>query len=465
MLLESSPMKLRLRRPRDLALALRELARRRPTEAADYLDTHEAEWTALAGADPHDAADILEAIDEESAAGLITDLTPGDAADVLEEMHEEAAAEVLEELRPSEAAAAVSELAPEEAADIVGHLEKDTREAIFGAMEGGQVLEIRDLLQYPPDSAGGLMMPDPATLTVGISAGEAIEALRRLHEGLENMNYVYVVEHDGRLAGVVSFRELVFARPLTALDEVMVRDLVTVPPEADREEVGELIQRYDLLAMPVVDAAGKLLGIVTIDDVIEAVQREASEDIAAMVGAGVEESIYTSSRHSIRHRLPWLIVNLGTALLVTFTISRFEPVIDRLTILAAYMPVVASMGGNAGAQSLAVLIRAMAQEALPYGQIRKVVTRQLVTGAINGLAIGLISGSIAILFTGNLRIGLVVGLAAQANLLAANLAGTSIPIVLERFGKDPALGANILMTTVTDLVGFGGFLAIATLLL
>lgn len=446
-------------------MALRDLARRRPIEAADYLDTHEAEWTALAESDPHDAADILEAIDEESAAGLISDLTPGDAADVLEEMHDEAAADVLEELRPSDAAAAVSELAPEEAADIVGYLEKGTREAIFDAMEGDQVDEIRDLLRYPADSAGGLMMPEPATLTAGMSAGEAIEALRRLHEGLENMSYVYVVEHDGRLAGVVSFRELVFARPLTALDEVMVRDPVKVRPDADREEVGELIQRYDLLALPVVDEQGVLLGIVAIDDVMEAVQREASEDIAAMVGAGVEESIYTSSLASIRHRLPWLVVNLATALLVTFTISRFEPVIDRLTILAAYMPVVASMGGNAGAQSLAVLIRAMAQESLPYGQIKRVVIRQLVTGAVNGVAIGAISGSIAGVFTGNVRIGLVVGLAALANLLAANLAGTGIPIVLERVGKDPALGANILMTTVTDLVGFGGFLAIATLLL
>src|SRR3989304_2612649 len=165
-------MKLRLRRPRDLALALRDLARRRPNEAADYLDAHEEEWTALAGADPHNAPDILEAIGEENAADLISDLTPGDAADVLEEMHDEAAAEVLEELHLSEAAAAVSELAPEDAADIVGHLEDDTREAIFGAMEGGQVRDIRDLLRYPPDSAGGLMMPEPATLTAGMTAGE-----------------------------------------------------------------------------------------------------------------------------------------------------------------------------------------------------------------------------------------------------------------------------------------------------
>jgi len=164
-------MKLRLRRPRDLALALRELARRRPHEAVDYLDAHEEEWSSLAESDPHDAADILEAIAGEDAAELISDLDPGDAADVLEEMHEEAAADVLEELHFTDAAAAVSELAPEEAADIVGHLEHDTREAIFGAMTDAQVEDIRDILRYPPDSAGGLMTPEPATLSVGITAG------------------------------------------------------------------------------------------------------------------------------------------------------------------------------------------------------------------------------------------------------------------------------------------------------
>ena len=458
-------MKLRLRTPRDLAIALRDLARRRPGEATEYLDDHEEEWTALAGGEPQHAADILEAIPEGDAAELIADLSPGDAADVLEEMHEEAAAEVMGELGVADAAAAMSELAPEEAADIAGHLGRGTREAIFGAMTGEQVEEIRDILRYPPDSAGGLMTPGPATLTSGLPAGEAIEALRRIHEGLETMNYVYVVDEAGHLHGVISFRELVFARPSTSIDDVMVRNPVAVAPLADRSEVADLIQRYGLLALPVIDDDGVLLGVVTVDNVIEAVQREASEDIAALVGAGIEETVYTSSLQSIRHRLPWLVLNLGTALLVALTISRFEPVIDRLTILAAYMPVVASMGGNAGAQSLAVLIRAMAQEALPAGQIRRVVVRQLRTGAVNGFAIGLLSGAIAFGFTGNARIGVVVGLAAQVNLVAANLAGAAIPILLERAGKDPALGSNILMTTITDLVGFGGFLAIATLLL
>jgi len=309
------------------------------------------------------------------------------------------------------------------------------------------------------------MAPDPATLSSNVTAGEAIEILRRLHEGLENMSYVYVVDADARLIGVVSFRDLVFATPTTVLEDVMIHNPVAVRPETDREDVAELIQRYNLLALPVVDHRGILLGIVTIDDVIRAVQREASEDIAAMVGAGIEETIYTPFHHSIRNRLPWLVVNLGTAFLATITISRFQPVIGRLTVLAAYMPVVASMGGNAGAQSQAVLIRAMAVDSIPSQMIRRVLVRETLVGFLNGIAIALISGSIATAFTGQIRVGVVLGLASLTNLVVANLAGSGIPVLLDRLGQDPALGSNILLTTVTDLVGFGGFLAIASLLL
>ena len=458
-------MKLRLRRPRDLAVAIRELARRRPREAEEYLDSHAHEWTSLAAADPHDAADILEALDEEAAAELISDLAPPDAADVLEEMRNEAAADLLEELTAATAAGVVAELSADEAADIVEHLEAEARTAIFEELTDEHVGDILDLLRYPADSAGGLMSPGPATLPSGITAGEAIEALRRLHEGLENLNYVYVVDHGGRLVGVVSFRDLVFARPLTPLDEAMVTNPVAVRPETDREEVADLIRRYNLLALPVVDHRGELLGLVTIDDVIEAVQREATEDIAAMVGAGVEETIFTPLVTSIRHRLPWTAVNLGTALVVTLVITRFESIIEQFAVLAAYMPVVASVGGNSGAQSQAVIIRAMAVEGIPVQLVRKVLGRNLMIGLVNGLAVALLSGTIAGLFTANLRIGLVIGLAAQVNLLVANIAGSGIPILLDRLGQDPALASNIFMTMVTDLVGFGGFLAIATMVL
>jgi len=445
-------MKLRHLRPRDLAIALRELARRDPKQAEEYLDTHLEEWEALAAADPHDAADILEAIDEEAAADLISGLDAEQAADIIEEMQDEAAADVLEELDVAEAVATLTEMPADEAADIVVHLEPDVRAALMEALPDEHVALITRLLTYPADSAGGLMTTNLA-------------ALRRLHETLDDLAYVYVVDNENRLSGVVSFRELVFARPGRGLDEVMVADPVAVRPGADREDVADLIQRYGYFSLPVVDHRGVLLGMVAIDDVIEAVQAEASEDIAAMVGAGVDETLYTPVRRSIKTRLPWIVFNLGLAFLVAAAVNAFEPVIERVAVLAAYMPVVALMGGNSGAQSQAVVIRAMAVEPIPSHMVRRVVLRESAIGFFNGLAIGLLSGTIAAVATGDVRIGLVIGMAALANMTIANLAGTSIPIVLDKLGQDPALASNIFLTLVTDMVGFAGFLGIATLFL
>lgn len=458
-------MRLRLRRPRDLALALRDLARRHPQDAEEYLDTHHEEWDSLAQADPHDAADILEALDEEAAADLIAGLDAGSAADVLEEMHDEAAADVLEELDAAEAAAMLAEMPADEAADVIEHLEADSRAELLAALPDEHEDRILSLLAYPPDSAGGLMKQETATLPSGITSGEAIESLRRLHETLEDLSYVYVVDHAHRLVGVVSFRELVFARPGTTLDEVMVSHPVAVRPETDREEVAEIIRRYGYFGLPVVDHRGILLGMVAVDDVIEAVQREATEDIAAMVGAGVDETLYTPVTRSIRYRLPWIMVNLVFAFLVAAAVSRFEPVIERLAVLAAYMPVVATVGGNSGNQAQAVIIRAMAVEAIPTHLMRRVVLREVAVGFLNGLAIGALSGAIAATLTGQMKIGVVIGSAALTNMTVANLAGTGIPIVLDRMGQDPALASNIFLTLVTDFVGFAGFLGVATLLL
>jgi len=458
-------VKLPLRRPREFAIALRDLARRRPREAEEYLGSHQAEWSDLAVADPHDAADILEAIDEGAAAALIIDLDPAPAAVLLEEMNNEVAADLLEEIAPQTAALMVAELPADEAADIVGYLEAEARTSILEVLDDAAVDEILDVLKYPADSAGGLMSMEPAVLPGGISAGEAIEALRRLHEHVDHLHYVYVVDTDRRLIGVVSFRELVFSRPGTALDEVMVQNPVAVRAETDREDLADLIQRYGLLAMPVVDHRGHLLGAVIVDEVIEAVQHEATEDIAAMVGAGPEETIYTPFLRSVRSRLPWTAVNVATAFLVAFTVSRFEPVISQFAVLVAYMPVVASVGGNSGAQSQAIIIRAMAVDTVPAQVTRRVLGRSLLIGLTNGLAIGLLSGLIAGGLTGEPKIGFVIGLATLINLVVANFAGSGIPVLLARFGQDPALASNIFMTMITDLVGFGGFLAIATGLL
>jgi magnesium transporter len=458
-------MRLRLRRPRDLALALRELARRRPREAEEYLDDHGEEWGSLAEADPGTAADILEAIGLEATIELLSNLDAADVAELLTEMRDDAAAAALADLPVDFSARVLEAMSPSEAADVIGAIDPEDRAGVLEQVADETTDELMTLLAYPADTAGGLMTTDFAAIQAGLTAGEAIEALRRLHEELGQMAYVYVTDHDQRLLGVVSFRDLVFARPGTGIEDAMVHNPVAVRAETDREEVAQLIQRYGLLSLPVVDFRGRLLGIVTVDEILEAVQEEAGEDIAVMVGAGVGETVNTATNRSVRNRLPWIIVNLGIAFAVAFVVSRFEPIISKTAVLAAYMPVVAMVGGNGGAQSLAIVIRALATEDLPQHRSWRVVGNQALVGAINGMAVAVAGGLIAWFFTGSSRVALVLGLAVLGNMVAGSAAGAAIPVLLQRLGQDPALASNIFLTLVTDMVGFGGFLAIATLLL
>jgi magnesium transporter len=457
---------MRFRLPRRRSDTLRDLARQRPEEAEAYLDTHQDEWEALAEDHPHNAADILEALREADAADLLADLDTEEAAEVLDEMRPEAAADIIEQLDPAAAAAYIAEMDTDQAVDLLGALEDEVRESVIAALSDEEAEAVNRLLQYPTDTAGGLMTTEIATLPMGVPAGEAIEILRQLHEELgSNMVYVYVVDDAKRLQGVVSFRDLVFARPGTALEEVMVESPVAVTTATDREVVAELIQRYHLLAIPVTDEAGHLVGMVRFDEALEAVQAEVTEDITTMVGAGAEETVFTPIRRSVSRRLPWISVNLGIGLMIALVISRFESVIEGNEILAAYMPMVALLAGNSGAQSLAVVIRAMAVGELPAGRAVRAIRREGIIGLVNGAVISVMSGVGGALLTGNAELGLVITIAVAVNFLVAGVAGAGIPVLLRSLGQDPALASNIFLTMITDVVGFGGFLLTATILL
>lgn len=446
---------------------LRELARQRPEEAEEFLDTHQDQWEAIAETDPGSAADILEALHEEDAADLLRDLDADDAADVLDQMRAAAAADVIEELEIDAAAQLIGEMEPDQAVDLLAALEdEEVRDEVIAALDPDVRLEINQLIAYPPDSAGGLMTTDFAALPMGITSGEAIESLRRLHEELgSNLTYVYVVETDGRIAGVVPFRELVFARPHTGLDEIMLANPVTVTVDTDREIVAELIQRYHLISIPVTDSQGYLAGIVKVDEAMEAAQTEATEDIARLVGAGAEETVYTAVPLSVRRRIPWIWLNLGIGLAIATLIRTFEPLIGNRPTLAAFMPLVAAIGGNSGAQALAVTIRAMAVGSLPPGRAGRAIRREALIGVSNGVMTALLSGLLGGIVAGDAAIGLVIGIAVMVNLTIAGVVGSSIPTIMRRIGLDPALASNIFMTAVTDTVGLGGFLLTAKLVL
>jgi len=457
------PFRRRLSR---LSHPLRELARNRPEEAEEYLDTHQQEWEEIAETDPGSAADILEALHEEDAADLLVELSALEASDVLDEMRAQAAADVIEEITVARAAELIGGMETHQAVDLLAVLEDDVRLDVIAALDPEARLAINRLIIYPPDSAGGLMTTDLASLPVGITAGEAIEALRRLHEEIgSNLTYVYVVDSRGKLVGVAPFRALVFARPGRGLDEIMLDDPVAVTVDTDREEVAELIQRYHLISIPVTDHQQHLVGIVKVDEAMEAVQAEATEDIAQMVGAGAEESVYTRIPLSVRRRLPWIWLNLMIGLAIAALIRTFEPIIANKATLAAFMPLVAALGGNSGAQGLAVTIRAMAVGSLPPGRAGRAIRREATIGLINGVSTALLSGTLGGIVAGDAGIGLVIGIAVLVNLTIAGVVGSSIPTIMRRIGFDPALASNIFMTAVTDTVGLGGFLLTAKLVL
>lgn len=467
-------MKLRPRRPREVAQLLRRRARLAPREVEEYLDTHTEEWSAIVEATPHDAADILEELGEEAATDLLADLDPDDAAEVLEEMHDDLAADILEELDPETAADYLEGMPADEAADLVAALEPEARAGIFKAMEDRAEADVRKLLAYPPDSAGGLMTTEVAKLPVGMTAGEAIERVRQMNEELDDLSYVYVVDSDDTLVGVLSFRDLVFKRPGVGLDEAMIPNPVAVNAFADREEAAELTNRYHLFSIPVVDDQRRLLGMVTNEEVIEAIQMEATEDFAVAAGAGAEETVFTPVLGSVRMRLPWLSLNLVMALFVAFVIEKQTGIISQEPVLAALMPVIALLGGNGGFQSLAVVIRSLATDDVPRSQVMQVIGRQFAVGLSNGLVLGVLSGVLAMALLHSqvfasqgsvVRIATVVALAAFGNVAVAGLAGASIPLLLRRLGADPAQASSIFLTLITDMAGFGGFLLVAATLL
>lgn len=466
-------MRLRLRSPRQLARQLLAVARRDHEQVADYLDANREAWEALATATPSDAADIIEQLEEADAAQLLSDLPPSQAAEILEEIAPELAAELLEQYPLTDLAAALNEMPSEAAADLIGELDEEATEDVLAAMADEAEDEVRDLLSYPPDTAGGLMTTEIAALPLGLTTGEAIERIRQLREEYEDLSYVYVVDDADRLQGVISFRDLVFRRPGAPLADVMVADPVAVDTYTDREEVAELAQRYHLFGVPVLEE-GRLVGMVTTEAVIEAVQDEATEDFAAAVGAGVAETVYTDVTESFRMRMPWLAVNLVLALAVAFVIESQTGIIRNEPVLAALMPIIALLGGNGGNQSLAVMIRSLASDDVPSAQVPGILGRQTEVGVLNGVTIGFLAAGVSwVLVTNDVfptdsdpsQVAVVVGIAACVVLIIGSLAGSGIPVILRKFGLDPALASSIFLTLITDTVGFGGFLLLAAWLL
>jgi magnesium transporter len=414
--------------------------------------------------EPADLADVLTELDERERVAVVEALPPEVSSQALVEMPEEAHAEAtLAALDPERAAEIVEELEDDDAADILGELDPEKQERILSEVEDRA--DVDRLLRYDEETAGGRMTSHVVTVRDTATAAEALEEIRRQAEEVDDFSEVFVVDSDRRLLGILPLKDLVISRPERQVGEIMAPADISVPPDLDQEEVARLMARYHLSTVPVVDGAGRLLGRVTVDDVIDVVEAETTEDLLQFGGVSADEELAARWTTAVRSRLPWLYVNLITAFLAGGVVYVFQDTIRRAVMLAVWMPVIAGMGGNAGTQALAVTVRRLALGLIPRHLFVRVVGKEVLVGVANGLAIGVVVGIVAGMLGEGVRLGLVVFLAMTGNLLVAGFAGAFIPVVLERLGIDPAIASSIFVTTFTDVCGFLLLLGLAGLLL
>jgi magnesium transporter len=414
--------------------------------------------------EPADLADVLTELDERERVAVVEALPPEVSSQALVEMPEEAHAEAtLAALDPERAAEIVEELEDDDAADILGELDPEKQERILSEVEDRA--DVDRLLRYDEETAGGRMTSHVVTVRDTATAAEALEEIRRQAEEVDDFSEVFVVDSDRRLLGILPLKDLVISRPERQVGEIMAPADISVPPDLDQEEVARLMARYHLSTVPVVDGAGRLLGRVTVDDVIDVVEAETTEDLLQFGGVSADEELAARWTTAVRSRLPWLGVNLITAFLAGGVVYVFQDTIRRAVMLAVWMPVIAGMGGNAGTQALAVTVRRLALGLIPRHLFVRVVGKEVLVGAANGLAIGVVVGIVAGMLGEGVRLGLVVFLAMTGNLLVAGFAGAFIPVVLERLGIDPAIASSIFVTTFTDVCGFLLLLGLAGWLL
>lgn len=416
----------------------------------------------LASTSAATVAQFLDRLETDQCREVLRHLSNERASDILAEMDEEFAAEILSEMRETRAVRILDDFEPDDAADIVAELDAADRQRLLDKLEYGVRRSIEHLLTFDPETAGGIMTSEVDTAFDDMTVDEAIARIRGFADRHEDLQHVYVVDRHRRLKGTVSLRRLIQAKPEQRIASIMRSELPGVcDPAMDKEHVALLMAEHNLPDIAVVDGNQVLLGVVTHDDVLDVIQDEFTEDIQKMAGAGGDESIHDEMSYAIRKRQPWLAVNLVTALIASSVVMMFESQIGGLPLLAALMPIIATVGGNSGQQALAVAIRSMALGDLKTGDEGFVLLRQSAIGFVNGIAIGILSGALAYIFGGSLMLSFVVFAAMIFNVCLGGLVGAFIPIFMRRIGKDPAQCSSIFLTTITDTGGFFILLSLA----
>ena len=411
-----------------------------------------------------DQAEALVRISTEAQTALLDVLPSEDLGAIIEDLEVEEAVAFCERLAIDKLPVIFDAASPHIAADVLRALEPASAEDVIAEMETAP--EVIPLLEYEDDDAGGLMTPEFVALRETMTVEQALDFVRlwarEIGPDPEYLHYLFVVDWEGVLKGGLSLAQLVLASRGQFVSLLMDEDIISVGVETDQEEAARLMERYDIFNLPVVDDDGRLVGVVWLDDMIRVLDDEATEDMFRMIGLDQEEKALGPFWRSVRNRLPWLVVNLGTAVLAGYVITLFQSTMGQVVALAAFLPVIAGQGGIAGTQTLTLIIRSITLGEVSPANARQLLLKELGLGLVHGLALGLVVGLIAFIWKGSEYLALVVGIAMAANLVVAGISGVVVPLGFKALRIDPALSSAVAVTTLTDVLGFLVYLGLAT---
>ncbi|QYO79043.1 magnesium transporter [Devosia salina] len=429
-----------------------------------FIDAGRGEDVALVMEPLHhsDVGDVLEQLDAEERLALVRAL--GDKFDfsALTEVDESIRLDIMEALPNADIARGVAELDNDDAVFLLEDLEQEDRDEILQALPTFERLSLKRSLDFPEESAGRRMQTDFIAIPPFWTVGQVIDYLRSEKDLPDEFYQLYVVDAAYKVLGTLPLDRFLRAPRATKIDSIMNTNLVLVKADEDQEEAARSFERYDLVEVGVIDESERLVGVLTIDDIVDVIHEEADEDIKLLAGVG-DEDVSDTTVDTVRSRVPWLVVNLFTAVMVSFVIGLFNATIEQMVALAVLMPIVASMGGNAGAQTMTVTVRALAMRELDGGRLRRLIRREMVVGVVNGVIFAILIGIVTAVRYGNVQLGIVIGLAMVINMIVAGTFGILIPLTLDRLKADPAIASAVFVTTVTDIIGFFAFLGIAGL--
>lgn len=412
-----------------------------------------------------DVAKCAEELDDRQLWKLCYLLQSDDLAKVLEQAEEDFAVRMVQSITNDELIDVFGYMQKDDIADLIGNLPVAQRKALINQMMEGDRKIICTLMDYPEDSAGGIMTTGYIALEEDITVSKGMAKIRQFANKSEVIETVYIVNHSHELVGTANLRVFLTADKNALVKDVMKENPVYVYPEADQEYAAKLVSKYDLNSLPVVNHRGSILGIITVDDIIDVIVEEYNEDILELGGVNSEETLNSSLQDSIRHRLPWLLINLATAFLASLTVKAFESTISQVVALSATMTIVTGMGGNSASQVQSILVRQLSQDEISVSKYMSAFIKEILVGLINGAITGIVTAVIVAAIYRNIYLGIIIFIAMIGNLIVAGVFGFLVPVALKKMGIDPAVSSSIFITTATDVLGFFIFLGLANLFL